>query len=60
MTPARSGLSKEVHPVEEEDELVFDELLDVAEGEEGDRVYLEKREDENVERVRAVVQSALT
>lgn len=56
MTPGRSGLSKEVE-IEEEDELVFDELVDVAEGDEGDRVYLEKRDED---RVRASVRVALT
>jgi hypothetical protein len=33
-------------PVEEEDEpLVFDELVGLAEGDEGDKIYLEKRDE---------------
>lgn len=46
-TPGRSGLSKEVEIEEDPNEpLIFDELVDVAEGDEGDKVYLEKREEE--------------
>jgi hypothetical protein len=43
-TPARSTLPED--PVEEEDEpLVFDELVGLAEGDEGDKIYLEKRDE---------------
>lgn len=48
-TPGRSGLSKEVEIEEDANEpLIFDELVDVAEGDEGDKVYLEKREEAEV------------
>lgn len=42
-TPARAPL---VEALEEEDEpLVFDELVGLAEGDEGDKIYLEKRDE---------------
>ncbi|KAL1412060.1 hypothetical protein Q8F55_003057 [Vanrija albida] len=42
-TPASSSLSNEVEPT---DEIEFEELVDVTEGDEGDKLYLERKEEE--------------